>query len=136
MQVVNLLWLWTISKQDGAYGFNARVGEYGDMMEMGVIDPTKVTRCALQNAASAASLLLTTGFWWKFQKSRIRQQHAGGAGGMGGVGGMGGMGGMGVSKPAPRTVRNHKTGVPDFFVFKITKISDISIQKQLVCFVL
>jgi len=44
----------------GNYGFNAATGEYGDMVEMGVLDPTKVTRFALQNAASVASLMLTT----------------------------------------------------------------------------
>jgi chaperonin GroEL len=44
----------------GAFGFNARTEQYGDMVEMGVMDPTKVTRCALQNAASVAGLLLTT----------------------------------------------------------------------------
>ena len=42
------------------FGFNAQTGEYGDMIEMGVLDPTKVTRTALQNAASVASLILTT----------------------------------------------------------------------------
>jgi chaperonin GroEL len=45
---------------DGAFGFNARTGEYGDLVAMGVIDPTKVTRSALQNASSVAGLLLTT----------------------------------------------------------------------------
>src|SRR3954469_5420512 len=44
----------------GNFGFNAQTGEYGDLVEMGVVDPTKVTRFALQNAASVASLLLTT----------------------------------------------------------------------------
>jgi chaperonin GroEL len=44
----------------GNYGFNAQNGVYGDMLEMGVLDPTKVTRTALQNAASVASLILTT----------------------------------------------------------------------------
>jgi chaperonin GroEL len=44
----------------GGYGYNAATGEYGDMLEMGVIDPTKVTRTALQNAASIAGLMLTT----------------------------------------------------------------------------
>jgi len=44
----------------GGYGFNAATGEYGDMIEAGIIDPTKVTRLALQNAASVAGLLLTT----------------------------------------------------------------------------
>ncbi|MDR1708391.1 MAG: chaperonin GroEL, partial [Candidatus Accumulibacter sp.] len=44
----------------GNYGYNAATGEYGDMVEMGVLDPTKVTRTALQNAASIAGLMLTT----------------------------------------------------------------------------
>ncbi|NWG86711.1 MAG: chaperonin GroEL, partial [Hydrogenophilaceae bacterium] len=44
----------------GNYGYNAQTSEYGDMMEMGVLDPTKVTRTALQNAASVAGLILTT----------------------------------------------------------------------------
>jgi len=42
------------------HGFNAQTGEYGDMVKMGIIDPAKVTRTALQNAASIASLMLTT----------------------------------------------------------------------------
>jgi len=45
---------------EGGFGYNARTGDYGDLFEMGVIDPTKVTRSALQNAASVSSLLLTT----------------------------------------------------------------------------
>ena len=44
----------------GNYGFNAATGEYGDMVEQGIIDPTKVTRLALQNASSVSGLLLTT----------------------------------------------------------------------------
>jgi chaperonin GroEL len=44
----------------GAHGYNAATGEYGDMIDMGILDPTKVTRLALQNAASVAGLLLTT----------------------------------------------------------------------------
>jgi chaperonin GroEL len=44
----------------GAYGYNAATGEFGDMLELGILDPTKVTRLALQNAASVAGLLLTT----------------------------------------------------------------------------
>ena len=44
----------------GNYGFNAATGEYGDMVKLGIIDPTKVTRLALQNAASVAALILTT----------------------------------------------------------------------------
>jgi len=49
-----------LEAKDAAFGFNAETMEYGDMMKFGVIDPTKVVRCALQNAASVASLLLTT----------------------------------------------------------------------------
>jgi chaperonin GroEL len=49
-----------VSSGSGNYGFNAANETYGDMLEMGVVDPTKVTRCALQNAAGVAGLLLTT----------------------------------------------------------------------------
>lgn len=49
-----------VSNGEGNYGFNAQTSEYGDMVAMGVLDPTKVTRTALQNAASVASLILTT----------------------------------------------------------------------------
>ena len=49
-----------VSEGEGGFGCNAATGEYGDMMQMGVIDPTKVTRHALQNAASVAALILTT----------------------------------------------------------------------------
>ncbi|ADG19763.1 chaperonin GroEL [Paraburkholderia atlantica] len=49
-----------VAEGSGNYGYNAATGEYGDLVETGVVDPTKVTRTALQNAASVASLLLTT----------------------------------------------------------------------------
>ena len=49
-----------VSQGDGNFGYNAQTGEYGDLVESGVLDPTKVTRTALQNAASVAGLLLTT----------------------------------------------------------------------------
>jgi chaperonin GroEL len=49
-----------VSSGTGNYGFNAANEIYGDMLDMGVVDPTKVTRCALQNAAGVAGLLLTT----------------------------------------------------------------------------
>ncbi len=52
--------LENIRKEDGAYGYNAQTGEYGDMLDMGIIDPAKVTRTALQHAASIAGLMLTT----------------------------------------------------------------------------
>ena len=76
----------------GNYGYNAQTGEYGDMMEMGVLDPTKVTRIALQNAASVASLMLTT----DCMVADLPEDKKGGAADMGGMGGgMGGMGDMG-----------------------------------------
>jgi chaperonin GroEL len=75
----------------GNYGYNAATSEYGDMVEMGVLDPTKVTRTALQNAASVASLMLTTD---AMVAELPDDKSAGGAGGMGDMGGMGGMGGM------------------------------------------
>ncbi len=49
-----------VAHGEGNFGYNAQTGEYGDLVEMGVLDPTKVTRTALQNAASVASLILTT----------------------------------------------------------------------------
>jgi chaperonin GroEL len=76
----------------GNYGFNAANDTYGDMIEMGILDPTKVTRTALQNAASVASLMLTTEAM--VAEAPKDESGAGAMGGMGG-GGMGGMGGMG-----------------------------------------
>ena len=73
----------------GNYGYNAATGEYGDMMAMGVIDPTKVSRVALQNAASIAGLMLTTAC---MVAESAEDKPAGGMGGGGGD--MGGMGGM------------------------------------------
>jgi chaperonin GroEL len=49
-----------VARAQGSFGYNAALGEYGDLIAMGVIDPTKVTRNALQNAASVAGLILTT----------------------------------------------------------------------------
>ena len=74
----------------GNYGFNAANDTYGDMLEMGILDPTKVTRTALQNAASVASLLLTT------EAMIAESPKAEGAPAMPDMGGMGGMGGMGM----------------------------------------
>jgi len=77
----------------GNYGFNAANDTYGDMIEMGILDPTKVTRTALQNAASVASLMLTTEC---MVAEAPKDEPAGGGMGGGGMGGgMGGMGGMG-----------------------------------------
>jgi chaperonin GroEL len=73
----------------GNYGYNAATGEYGDMIEMGILDPTKVTRLALQNAASVAGLLLTTEVM--VAEAPKDEEHAHGGPGGGGMGGMGGM---------------------------------------------
>jgi chaperonin GroEL len=77
----------------GNYGFNAANDTYGDMIEMGILDPTKVTRTALQNAASVASLMLTTEC---MVAESPKDDAAGGGMGGGDMGGMGGMGGMGM----------------------------------------
>jgi chaperonin GroEL len=74
----------------GNYGFNAANDTYGDMIEMGILDPTKVTRTALQNAASVSSLMLTTECM--VAESPKDDAPAMGGGGMGGMGDMGGMG--------------------------------------------
>ena len=70
----------------GNFGFNAGTGQYGDMVEMGVLDPTKVTRFALQNAASVASLMLTTdAMVAELPKDDAPAMPGGGMGGMGGM---------------------------------------------------
>lgn len=71
----------------GNYGYNAATGEYGDMLEMGILDPAKVTRSALENAASVAGLMLTT----EAMITDLPKDDAGAAAAMGGMGGMGGM---------------------------------------------
>ena len=74
------------------YGYNAAKGEYGNMIEMGILDPTKVTRTALQNAASIAGLMITTECMVTEAPKEKEESMAGGD--MSGMGGMGGMGGM------------------------------------------
>jgi chaperonin GroEL len=82
-----------IAEGEGAFGFNAQTEVFEDLERAGVIDPTKVERTALQNAASVAALLLTTE---AAVSERPRKKRAGGGGGApGGMGGMGGMGDMG-----------------------------------------
>ncbi|GAA5083527.1 MULTISPECIES: chaperonin GroEL [Paenalcaligenes] len=78
-----------VAEGEGNYGYNASTGEYGDLVAQGVLDPTKVTRTALQNAASVASLLLTT----EVAVAEIPEEKP--EAGMPDMGGMGGMGGMG-----------------------------------------
>src|SRR5210317_506757 len=78
----------------GNYGFNAANETYGDMVEMGVLDPTKVTRSALQNAASVAGLMLTTECMIADQPKDDAPAAMPDMGGIDGMGGMGGMGGI------------------------------------------
>ncbi len=78
-----------VANESGPYGFNAETGNFEDMMKAGVIDPTKVTRCALENAASIAGLLLTTEA--VVVDKPEEKKAASTAPDMGGMGGMGGM---------------------------------------------
>jgi chaperonin GroEL len=78
-----------VAQGKGNFGYNAATGEYGDMIEMGILDPTKVTRYALQNAASVSGLLLTTEAM--VAEAPKEESGHGGAPDMGGMGGMGGM---------------------------------------------
>ena len=79
----------TVKAGDGNYGYNASTEEYGNMIDMGILDPTKVTRSALQYAASVAGLMITT----ECMVTDLPKGDAPdlGAAGMGGMGGMGGM---------------------------------------------
>ncbi len=81
-----------VKKQDASMGLNAANGEYVDMLKTGIVDPTKVVRSALQNAASVAALLLTTECLVTDKPEK--KDAAPAPGGMPGMGGMGGMGGM------------------------------------------
>ena len=76
-----------IRQGEGNFGYNAGTGVYGDMIEMGILDPAKVTRSALEAAGSVAGLMITT-------ECMIADSPAEGAAGMPDMGGMGGMGGM------------------------------------------
>ena len=77
-----------VDEGEGNFGYNAASGEYGDMIEMGILDPTKVTRTALQNAGSIAGLMITT----QAMVAELPKDDAPmGAPDMGGMGGMGGM---------------------------------------------
>jgi chaperonin GroEL len=71
-----------VREGSGAFGFNAETGQYEDLLEAGVIDPTKVTRFALQNASSVASLMLTTEAMVA-EKPRDKDESGAGAHGMG-----------------------------------------------------
>ena len=80
--------LHNVEDGEGNYGYNAATGEYGDMVAMGILDPTKVARSALQNAASVAGLMITT-------EAMVAEEPKEDAPPMPG-GGMGDMGGMGM----------------------------------------
>ena len=82
------------SKNEASYGYNAQNNEYGDMFKAGIVDPAKVVRTALEDAASISGLLITTEA--AIVESKDDEPAAGGApmGGMGGMPGMGGMGGF------------------------------------------
>jgi chaperonin GroEL len=79
-----------VKEGKGTYGYNAANSTYGDMLDMGILDPTKVTRLALQNAASVAGLLLTTEVMIA-EAPKDEPEHAHGGPGAGGMGGMDGM---------------------------------------------
>ena len=83
--------LQAVKQATGNQGYNAATGEYGDMIAMGILDPAKVTRTALQNAASIAGLMITTE---AMITDEPEEAGAAAAGGMPDMGGMGGMGGM------------------------------------------
>jgi len=80
-----------VKKRKGNEGYNVATDKYEDLVKAGVVDPTKVTRSALQNAASISGLLLTT----EAIITETPEKEKGGGGGMPGGGGMGGMGGIG-----------------------------------------
>jgi chaperonin GroEL len=85
----------TLDKDEYNWGFDAQSGEFKDLVKAGIIDPTKVVRSALQNAASVASLLVTTEAMVAERPERKEMAMPPGGGMGGGMGGMGGMGDMG-----------------------------------------
>jgi chaperonin GroEL len=80
-----------VLENKGNHGFNAQTEEFGDLVQQGVIDPTKVTRTALQNASSVAGLMLTTD---AMVAELVEEKKGGGGGHSHGMPGMGGMGDM------------------------------------------
>ena len=76
-----------LEKNEDTFGYNAQTGEYGDMIAMGIVDPVKVVRTALQNAASVAGLLITT----EAMIAELPKKDSGAPAMPGGMGGMGGM---------------------------------------------
>lgn len=80
-----------VAENEGNYGYNATTGEYGDMVAMGILDPAKVVRVALQNSASIAGLMITTEAMVSEMPEDKPPMPMPGGGDMGGMGGMGGM---------------------------------------------
>jgi chaperonin GroEL len=79
-----------VAEGKGNFGYNAATSQFGDMIELGILDPTKVTRTALQNAASIAGLMITT----EAMIAELPKKEEAGMPAGGGMGGMGGMGDM------------------------------------------
>ena len=77
-----------VAEGSGNFGYNAATGQFGDMIEMGILDPTKVTRMALQNASSIAGLMIITEAMLAELSKKEAPAHDHGGGGMGGMGGM------------------------------------------------
>ena len=76
-----------VKSGEGSFGYNAATGEYGDMIAMGILDPTKVTRSSLQAAASIGGMMITT----EAMVADIPEEKGAAMPDMGGMGGMGGM---------------------------------------------
>lgn len=86
------MWVGKVSeKKSETYGFNAQSEEYEDMVSAGIVDPAKVVRVALQDAASIAGLLITTEAMVAEAPKKGTPAGMPGGGGMGGMGGIGGM---------------------------------------------
>jgi len=79
-----------VKKEKGNFGYNAATGEFGDLIELGILDPTKVVRTALQNASSISGLMITT----EAMIAEIPKEGGDAGAAAAGMGGMGGMGGM------------------------------------------
>jgi chaperonin GroEL len=77
-----------VAEGSGNFGYNAATGEFGDMVSMGILDPAKVTRTALQNAGSVAGLMITTEAMVAEEPKEETPMPGGGMGGMGGMGDM------------------------------------------------
>ena len=106
-----------MDKDQYSYGFDAQSGEYGNLVTKGIIDPTKVVRCAMQDAASVAGLLITTEPWWL--KCRRRRPQSGNAGRRHGR--------DGLLIHRPFGAKNWRPGkFPGLFVFVVENVLSLS----------